>query len=137
MLIAHERTKTLEPGWYIGKISVFGDGVTPAWKKVCPSANFLVKYTKKETGSTLDGNSALELAVSWRHTTTAATSGGSCSTQSRGAPSELVDGAGASAQSVRGSRDAVQSLHIVAREAAESEGRCAPDAAQTRRCSAG
>ena len=63
MLIAHERTKTLEPSWYIGKISVFGDGVTPAWKKVCPSANFLVKYTKKETGSTLDGNSALELAA--------------------------------------------------------------------------
>ena len=28
-----------------------------------PSANFLVKYTKKETGNALDGNSALELAT--------------------------------------------------------------------------
>lgn len=63
VLIAHERKKTLEPGWYIGKISVFGAGVTPAWKQVCPSANFLVKYTKKETGNALDGNSALELAT--------------------------------------------------------------------------
>ena len=61
MLIAHERTKKVEPGWYMGKISVFGDGVTPAWKKICPSANFLVKYTKKETDNALDGNSAMEL----------------------------------------------------------------------------
>ena len=63
VLIAHERTKTLEPGWYLGKISVTGDGVTPAWKKLCPSANCLVKHTKKETGSALEGNSAIELAT--------------------------------------------------------------------------
>ena len=63
VLIAHERTKALEPGWYMGKISVCGDGVSPAWKKLLPSANFLVKYTKKETGNALDGNSALELAT--------------------------------------------------------------------------
>ena len=61
--VVRVRKKTLEPGWYIGKISVFGAGVTPAWKKVCPSANFLVKYTKKETDNALDGNSALELAT--------------------------------------------------------------------------
>ena len=33
------------------------------WKKICPSANFLVKYTKKDTGNALDGDSALELAT--------------------------------------------------------------------------
>ena len=58
MLIAHERTKTLEPGWYIGKVKLFGDGISAAWKKACPTANFLIK---KETDSTLDGDSALEL----------------------------------------------------------------------------
>jgi hypothetical protein len=61
VLIAHERTKTLEPGWYLGRIKLFS--VSPAWKKVCPSANFLVKYAKKETGNALDGDSALELAT--------------------------------------------------------------------------
>ena len=61
VLIAHERTKTLEPGWYMGKIKLFG--VSPVWKRVCPSANFLIKYTKKETNSMLEGDSALELAM--------------------------------------------------------------------------
>ena len=61
MLVAHERTKTLEPGWYMGKVKLFG--VSSAWKKLCPSANFLVKYTKKETGSALEGDSALELTA--------------------------------------------------------------------------
>ena len=57
--MAHERTKDLEPGWYIGKIKLYG--VSEACKKACPSANFLVKYTKKETGSALEGDEALEL----------------------------------------------------------------------------
>ena len=61
ILVAHERSKTLEPGWYIGKVKLFGDGISAAWKKVCPTANFLIKYSKKETSSTLDGDSALEL----------------------------------------------------------------------------
>ena len=30
--------------------------VSEARKKACPSANFLVKYTKKETGSALEGD---------------------------------------------------------------------------------
>ena len=59
VLIAHERTKTLEAGWYIGRIKLFG--VSPAWKKMCPAANFLIKYAKKETANALDGDSALEL----------------------------------------------------------------------------
>ena len=50
-------TKDLEPrGWYIGKIKLYG--VSEACKKACPSANFLVKYTKKETGSALEGDEA-------------------------------------------------------------------------------
>ena len=46
---------------YIGRIKLFG--VSSAWKKVCPAANFLVKYIKKETANALDGDSALELAT--------------------------------------------------------------------------
>jgi len=59
VLVAHERTKDLEPGWYIGKIKLYG--VSEACKKACRSANFLVKYTKKVTGSALEGDEALEL----------------------------------------------------------------------------
>ena len=62
MLVAHERTRSLEPGWYIGKIKLYG--VSDTWKQVCPSANFLVKYTKKETGNALEGDEALELTAS-------------------------------------------------------------------------
>ena len=62
MLIAHERTKTLEPGWYMGKIKLFG--VSPVWKRVCPSANFLIKYTKKDTDNTRQGDEARELTDS-------------------------------------------------------------------------
>mmetsp|Transcript_83173 Transcript_83173/g.166096 ORF Transcript_83173/g.166096 Transcript_83173/m.166096 type:complete len:87 (-) Transcript_83173:30-290(-) len=40
ILVAHERSKTLEPGWYIGTVKLFGDGISAAWKKVCPTANF-------------------------------------------------------------------------------------------------
>ena len=65
VLIAHERTKTLTPSWYMGRIKLFG--VSPAWKKVVLvrqlPTNFLVKYTKKETVNALDGDSALELTT--------------------------------------------------------------------------
>ena len=61
VLIAHERTKTLEPGWYMGRIKLFG--VSASWQKVCTSANFLVRYAKKETDNALDGDSAIELAT--------------------------------------------------------------------------
>ena len=60
VLIAHERTKTLNPGWYMGKVKLVG--VSAAWKKICPTANFLIKYTKKDTGNALDGDSAIELS---------------------------------------------------------------------------
>ena len=46
-------------GWGYGFFKLFS--VSPAWKKVCPSANFLIKYAKKETDNALDGDSALEL----------------------------------------------------------------------------
>ena len=62
VLIAHERTKSYEAGWYVGRIKLFG--VSAAWKKACPSANFLVKFTtKKETDNALDGDEGLELAT--------------------------------------------------------------------------
>ena len=51
----------LEPGLYLGKIKLYG--VSEACKKACRSANFLVKYTKKETGSALEGDEALELTM--------------------------------------------------------------------------
>ena len=60
-LIAHERTKMLEPGWYMGRIKLFG--VSASWQKVCTSANFLVRYAKKETDNALDGDSAIELTT--------------------------------------------------------------------------
>lgn len=59
VLVAHERTNSAEAGWYLGKIKLFG--VSAAWKRACPSANFIVKYTKRETSNMLDGDSALEL----------------------------------------------------------------------------
>ena len=61
VLIAHERKKNLEPNWYIGRVKLFG--VSAAWKKACPSANFIIKYSKTETGNALDGDSAIELAT--------------------------------------------------------------------------
>ena len=51
----------LEPGLYLGKIKLYG--VSEACKKACRSANFLVKYTKKEAGSALEGDEALELTM--------------------------------------------------------------------------
>ena len=41
VLVAHEATKSLDADWYMGKIKLYG--VSGAWKKVCPTANFLVK----------------------------------------------------------------------------------------------
>ena len=60
VLVAHERTKTLEPGWYLGRIKLFG--VSDSWKSALPTANFLVKYNKKDTGNMLGGDEALELS---------------------------------------------------------------------------
>ena len=37
--------------------------VSDAWKKVLPTANFLIKYTMKETGNALEGDEALELTA--------------------------------------------------------------------------
>ena len=48
--------------WYVGKIMKLY-GVSDAWKKVCPTANFLVKYIKKETGYAREGDEALELTA--------------------------------------------------------------------------
>ena len=45
----------------MGKIKLYG--VSDALKKVCPTANFLVKYIKKETGNALEGDEALELTA--------------------------------------------------------------------------
>ena len=45
----------------MGKVKLYG--VSDAWKKLLPSANFLVKYNKKETGDALQGDSALELTA--------------------------------------------------------------------------
>ena len=48
----------------MGRIKLFGE--SRAWTKVCPSANFLVKYAKKETGNAeraRRGDSALELTT--------------------------------------------------------------------------
>ena len=41
----------------------FACEVSASWKKACPSANFLVKFTKKETDDALDGDEGLELAT--------------------------------------------------------------------------
>ena len=60
--VAHEcAAKGLEAGWYLGTIKLYG--VSNAWKEVCPTANFLVKYTKKETDNMLAGDEAAELTA--------------------------------------------------------------------------
>ena len=38
-------------GWHIARVRFFG--VSASWKKVCPTANFLLRYTKKETYSAM------------------------------------------------------------------------------------
>ena len=61
MLVAH----ITEPiGWHVGRVRFSGVGTK--WKKVCPTANFLIRYTKKETnGDMTEGQEeARELSVS-------------------------------------------------------------------------
>ena len=38
-------------GWHIDRVRFVG--VAAKWRKVCPTANFLVRYTKKETNGEL------------------------------------------------------------------------------------
>ena len=50
-------------GWYRGEIKLYG--VSEAcWKETCPNANFLIKYTKKDTDNTRQGDEARELTDS-------------------------------------------------------------------------
>ena len=44
----------------MGKVRFFGVGAK--WKKHCETANFLVTYTKKDTGGLLNGEEARELS---------------------------------------------------------------------------
>ena len=46
--------------WHVGKVRFFGVGAK--WKKQCETANFLVYYTKKDTGGLLNGEEARELS---------------------------------------------------------------------------
>ena len=61
VLVAHDRTKDLEANWYMGRIKLYG--VSEAWKKFSgnPMSNFMIKYTKKQTGNALEGDEAAEL----------------------------------------------------------------------------
>ena len=44
VLVAHN---TNPVGWHIGRVRFVG--VSAKWRKACPTANFLVRYTRKET----------------------------------------------------------------------------------------
>ena len=46
VLVAHNSDPV---GWHIGRIRFFG--VSTAAKKLCPAANFILRYTKKETNA--------------------------------------------------------------------------------------
>ena len=59
MLVAHDSKAAT--GWYRGKIKLFG--VSEAWKERLPKANFLIKYTKKDTADVLQGDEARELTT--------------------------------------------------------------------------
>lgn len=61
VLVAHERTESFDAGWYMGRIKLFG--VSAAWKRACPSANFIVRFRRGETNSALHGDEGLELTV--------------------------------------------------------------------------
>ena len=37
------------------------EGVLRRWKKRCPTANSIIKYSRHETNKALDGDSAMEL----------------------------------------------------------------------------
>ena len=60
VLIAHDSKKAT--GWFRGKIKLFG--LSDQWKAALPAANFLIKYTKKDTGDVLMGDEARELKTS-------------------------------------------------------------------------
>ena len=47
---------------YVGTIKHYG--VSNAWKKMVPTANFVIKYSKKLTGDALEGDEAAELTAS-------------------------------------------------------------------------
>ena len=52
VLVAHN---TDPIGWHIAHVRFFG--VSASWRKVCPTANFVLRYTKKETnGEFKDGS---------------------------------------------------------------------------------
>ena len=53
-------TPSRSVGWHVGKVRFFGVGAK--WKKQCETANFLVYYTKKDTGGLLNGEEARELS---------------------------------------------------------------------------
>ena len=61
VLVAHN---TDPIGWHVARVRFFG--VSSKWLKACPSANFLLRYTKKETkGEFTEGQEeARELAAS-------------------------------------------------------------------------
>ena len=46
---------------YVGTIKLYD--VSPAWKKRCPTASFLFKYTKQGTNNALEGDEVLELTA--------------------------------------------------------------------------
>ena len=61
MLVAHNS----EPiGWHVGRVRFHG--VSKGWLKVCPTANYLLRYTKKQTnGDMTEGQEeARELSAS-------------------------------------------------------------------------
>ena len=60
VLVAHN---TDPIGWHIAHVRFFG--VSASWRKVCPTANFVLRYTKKEThGEFKDGSEeARELSL--------------------------------------------------------------------------
>lgn len=58
VLVAHDSKQAT--GWFLGNVRFYG--VSIADKKACPTANFKVTYTKKETGGELCGDAACELS---------------------------------------------------------------------------
>ena len=52
---------TMDPARYVGTIKLYG--VSNAWKKMVPGANFLIKYSKKLTGDALDGDEGAALTA--------------------------------------------------------------------------
>ena len=59
VLVAHDSKQAT--GWYLGKVRFFGVSVKE--KQACPTANFKVSYTKKDTDGQLYGDAACELSA--------------------------------------------------------------------------